>query len=76
MIPRVTSPHLLHVFSTFVPAGPETRTVNLIEAFGKEYRHSILAIDGRTDAAKLLTGRADARVLESLPRAGTFDVYH
>ncbi len=72
MIPRVTAPHLLHVFSTFVPAGPETRTVNLIEAFGKEYRHSILAIDGRTDAAKLLTGRADARVLESLPRAGTF----
>lgn len=69
---RVSVPHLLHVFSTFVPAGPETRTVNLIEALGKEYRHSILAIDGRTEAAKLFTGRAEVRILPSHPRAGTF----
>ncbi|MBK7877882.1 MAG: glycosyltransferase family 4 protein [Planctomycetes bacterium] len=68
----MTAPHLLHVFSTFVPAGPETRTVNLIEALGKEYRHTILAIDGRTDAAKLFTGRAEVRVLEAPPRAGSF----
>ena len=64
-------PHLLHVFSTFVPAGPEVRTVRLINALGSELRHSILAIDGRTDAAALLDGSADARVLPSLPRAGT-----
>lgn len=69
---RVSVPHLLHVFSTFVPAGPETRTVHLIEAMAGELRHSILAIDGRTDARSLLTGRADARVLPSLPRAGSF----
>lgn len=65
------APHLLHVFSTFVPAGPEVRTVRLINALGGELRHSILAIDGRTDAASLLDPAVDARVLPSLPRAGT-----
>ena len=64
-------PHLLHVFSTFVPAGPEVRTVRLINALGSEFRHSILAIDGRTDAAALLDPAVDARLLPSLPRAGT-----
>ncbi len=66
-----SQPHLLHVFSTFVPAGPETRTVRIIEALGHEFRHSILAMDGRTDAQSLLSGRTDVRILESLPRAGS-----
>ncbi|MDZ4772580.1 MAG: glycosyltransferase [Planctomycetota bacterium] len=64
-------PHLLHVFSTFVPAGPETRTVKIIEALGHEFRHSILAMDGRTDARALLSGKCDVRILDSLPRAGS-----
>lgn len=64
-------PHLLHVFSTFVPAGPETRTVKIIEALGHEFRHSILAMDGRTDARALLSGKCDVKILESLPRAGS-----
>lgn len=65
------APHLLHVFSTFVPAGPETRTVHLIEALGREFDHSILAIDGRTDAQKLFTGRAKVSIVEPLPKAGS-----
>lgn len=65
------APHLLHVFSTFAPAGPELRTVRLIGALGAGWRHSILAIDGRTDAAAHLAPGVDARVLASLPRAGT-----
>ncbi|MDP6540215.1 MAG: glycosyltransferase family 4 protein [Planctomycetota bacterium] len=65
------APHLLHVFSTFVPAGPELRTVALIEGLGDEFRHSILAVDARTTAAERLSADAPARVLESLPRAGT-----
>jgi glycosyltransferase involved in cell wall biosynthesis len=64
-------PHLLHVFSTFVPAGPETRTVKIIEALGHEFRHSILAMDGRTEARALLSGKYDVRILDSLPRAGS-----
>jgi glycosyltransferase involved in cell wall biosynthesis len=47
------------------------RTVRLINALGDAYRHSILAIDGRTGAAAELAPGADARLLPSLPRAGT-----
>ena len=65
------SPHLLHVFSTFVPAGPEIRTVRLINALGGAFRHSILAIDGRTEASAQLSNEVEARVLPSLQRAGT-----
>lgn len=64
-------PHLLHVFSTFVPAGPEMRTVRLINALGPRYRHSILAIDGRTDARHELDGSAQVDILASLPKAGS-----
>lgn len=67
----VSSPHLLHVFSTFVPAGPEMRTVHLIDALGLEFRHSIVAMDGRTDAAARLSKTAPVRILESPPRAGS-----
>jgi L-malate glycosyltransferase len=64
-------PHLLHVFSTFVPAGPEMRTVRMINALGDEFRHSILAIDGRTDASKELDSDAPATILPNIERAGT-----
>lgn len=65
------APHLLHVFSTFVPAGPELRTVRLIEAFGDAYRHSIVALDGRTEARRSLPPDAPVRILEAPPKAGT-----
>ncbi|MFT7667839.1 MAG: glycosyltransferase involved in cell wall biosynthesis [Planctomycetota bacterium] len=65
------TPHLLHVFSTFVPAGPEMRTVRMINALGESYRHSILAIDDRTDAQTEFDATAPVRILPGLPRAGT-----
>ncbi len=64
-------PHLLHVFSTFVPAGPEMRTVRMINALGEGFRHSILAVDGRTDAAKELDPAAPVKILPSIERANT-----
>jgi glycosyltransferase involved in cell wall biosynthesis len=64
-------PHLLHVFSTFVPAGPELRTVRLIEAFGDRYRHSVVAIDGRTTAADCLGPGLDVRVVDAPVLAGS-----
>ena len=59
------------MFSTFVPAGPEMRTVNMIAAFAGEFRHSIVAIDGRTDARERLAKDAPVRILESPPKAGS-----
>jgi glycosyltransferase involved in cell wall biosynthesis len=66
-----TVPHLLHVLPTFVPAGLEMRTVNLIAGFGSELRHSILSLDGRTDAAARLPPDAPVRLLPSPPKAGS-----
>jgi len=67
----MSAPHILHIFSTFAPAGPELRAVRLIHATGAAYRHSILAIDGCTDAASELPEREDVRVLDAPPKAGT-----
>ena len=64
--------HLLHVFSTFVPAGPQLRTLRLIAAFGAEYRHTILAMDGRLQARELLAASDNVRFLPAPPKAGSF----
>lgn len=66
------APHLLHVFSNFVPTGPELRTIQVMGAFGSRYRHSIVSMDGRTDAAERLPPGLDVRLLENPPRAGSF----
>lgn len=67
----MSAPRILHIFSTFAPAGPELRAVSLIHALGDSYQHAIIAIDGCTDAANMLPEREDVRVLEAPPRAGT-----
>ena len=64
-------PHLLHAFSNFVPTGPELRTVELIGAFGRSFRHSIVSMDGRTSAADRLSPDVDVRLLPSPPKAGS-----
>lgn len=64
-------PHLLHIFSNFVPTGPELRTVGLIGAFGNDFRHSIVSMDGRTSAAERLPPGADVRLLPNPPKAGS-----
>lgn len=68
---RTLTPSLLHVFSNFVPTGPELRTVALIGAFGQRFRHSILSMDGRTSAAERLPSGVDVTLLPSPPRAGS-----
>jgi glycosyltransferase involved in cell wall biosynthesis len=68
---RLTPPHLLHVFPNFVPGGQELRTVHLIAALGDSFRHSILSLDGRTEAAARLPAGAPVRLLPSPPRAGS-----
>lgn len=67
----MSAPRLLHVFSNFVPTGPELRTVELIGAFGRHFRHSIVSMDGRTGAAERLPPDADVRILPPPPKAGS-----
>jgi glycosyltransferase involved in cell wall biosynthesis len=52
-------PHILHVFSTFEPGGPEVRTVNIINSLGSEYTHTIIATDGRYGARGRLLPTTD-----------------
>jgi len=61
-------PHLLHVFPTFVAAGAQTRVVQLMAGFGDRFRHSVCALDGRTDALELVPEAVEARAVEA-PRA-------
>jgi len=64
-------PRLLHVFSTFVPAGPEMRTVNLIHALPRDWRHTIVAMDGRTGAREHIDPGSPVTFLDSPPKAGS-----
>ncbi len=43
--------HLLHAFSTFELGGPQARFVELANALGDRYRHTIVAMDNRFGAA-------------------------
>lgn len=40
-----TPRHLLHVFSTFGIGGPQVRFATLANAYGRRYRHTIVAMD-------------------------------
>ena len=54
--------HFLHVFSTFAVGGPQVRTADLLRALGPGFRHTIVTMDGRSDAAALLGADVDHRV--------------
>lgn len=56
-------PHALHIFSTFAPAGPELRAVELMAGLGDGYRHTIVAMDDCLDAAKRIGSGVQARTL-------------
>ena len=43
--------HFLHVFSTFDAGGPQVRTARILELLPSSYRHTVVAMDGRTGCA-------------------------
>lgn len=51
--------HLLHAFSTFQLGGPQARFVELANAFGPMFRHTIVAMDNRFDAGERLNKSVD-----------------
>lgn len=46
--------HLLHAFSTFQLGGPQARFVELANAFGSQFHHTVVAMDNRFDAGDRL----------------------
>ena len=48
---------LLHVFPSFALGGAQRRTIDLANAFGDRYEHTIVALDGDGSAASLVSAR-------------------
>jgi glycosyltransferase involved in cell wall biosynthesis len=61
---------LLHVFSTFAVGGPQTRFATIADRLGPQYRHLIVSMSGRTEAAGLLTDRVNFELVafQNTPR--------
>jgi glycosyltransferase involved in cell wall biosynthesis len=52
----VPQKHLLHVFPTFAVGGSQMRFAQLARLHGGRYRHTVIALDGKTDMAERLSG--------------------
>lgn len=50
----MSAPLLLHVFATFAVGGPQLRFATLANRLGGEFRHAVVAMDGRIEARALL----------------------
>jgi len=70
----MSKPLLLHVFATFQAAGPQVRTAQLMNAFGSEYRHTVLPMDGQSQALELLDERDSVTLLSPPPTRNTIGV--
>ena len=70
--PTTEPRHVLHVFATFVPAGPQTRTAGVLAALGTSWRHTIVAMDNRTTASEILADELDVTIRDCPPKAGLF----
>ncbi|MHB1205010.1 MAG: glycosyltransferase [Rhodospirillaceae bacterium] len=62
--------HLLHVFPSFQLGGSQRRFAALANHFGDLYRHTILSLDGRTEAAELLGPQVPHAEPTPPPKAG------
>jgi glycosyltransferase involved in cell wall biosynthesis len=61
---------ILHVFSTLEIGGPQIRFAQLVNHFGRKYRHLVLAMDGVTEALAHVTDDVDVRLIEAPVRKG------
>ena len=61
-------PHILHLQSTFAAGGKELRTVQLINAFGKKARHTIVSGEpAQQGAADRISKSVDVRMQPEFP---------
>ena len=61
-------PHILHVFSTFNQAGPQVRTVDILNRLGGSFRHTVIAMDGHFKAADGIRPEVEVRLLDPPPK--------
>jgi glycosyltransferase involved in cell wall biosynthesis len=58
---RAVAPLLLHVFPSFTTGGAQMRFTTLANRFGDQFRHAVVAMDGRLEARALLDPALDVR---------------
>jgi glycosyltransferase involved in cell wall biosynthesis len=63
---------LLHVFPSFAMGGVPLRTCRLINHFGRQFRHKIIALDGNFDAARHVSSDIDIDLLTPAQRHSAF----
>src|SRR5437660_1375554 len=55
--------HVLHVFPSFGIGGVPLRMVRIINHLGKQFRHTVIALDNNFEAAKGVAGDLDLAIL-------------
>ncbi len=64
----MSPPHILHLHSTFAAGGKELRSVRLINAWGKEVRHSIVSgVPGQLEAGALIKVSSPVSYVANFP---------
>lgn len=59
--------HLLHVSPSFAPGGAQVRTVAIINYLGPSFRHTLVSMDGRFDAAQRIHSGISVTCLSGPP---------
>src|SRR5689334_12309093 len=60
--PSLRCEHVLHVFPSFGIGGVPLRMVRIINHLGKQFRHTVIALDNNFDAADGIAGDLDLAV--------------
>lgn len=68
---KMGAPHLMHVFPSFETGGAQVRTVQLMNAMGCEFRHTVVAMNGDYSAGMRLEEGMAIRTLDAPPKGGT-----
>jgi len=58
--------HLVHIFSTFMPGGPQVRTSQVVNSLPEQFRHTIIAMNGNLECRQRIAPSANVTYLESL----------
>lgn len=70
----VDVPHFVHVFPTFGWGGVSIRIANIINHFGRRYRHTIISLDGNCNSRSRLDSSVAIDVISEPPEKWRFPV--
>jgi glycosyltransferase involved in cell wall biosynthesis len=62
--------HLLHVFPTFTAGGTQLRMAAIMNGLGGRVRHTVMALDGNTEAARVLLPEIPFQTMPPPPGKG------